>query len=435
MKSLQTKLTNLILSSLSIITFLVFVYMLFSLQNIIDTNEKSKLLKEDYTQLHSVQYGLFNSNIWADKIATIIDRKIDNFNFTNTSRKQIKKYVETILDTLIVEADRSIREKNRRKKGFFDTLLGSTKQIVTDSLIDIKSLRKKVPEFTDTIMNELERPINQKLLKDVIRKKLHELTKDNLSNTDMTQFDAIVSKYHTNSFQECSEVLNRYIDEKEESLNNQAMDILIMASIIMIIIILQGGLVNSISLLLLSLTSITLLVGGITLPMLEIEAKIDKLYFTILNQSITFNDQILFFKSKSIYDLAYLLIKSNDNKMMFVGVLLTTFSIIFPSLKIISTYIYYYFRGIISDNFIIRFFALYSTKWSMADVMVVSIFMAYLGLDSIISDQLRKLTNESAPINVITTNGTHLEVGFYLFLGFVLSSFVLSTLLGRKKRD
>ena len=435
MKSLSNKITNIISSTLSVITFIVFIYMIFSLQNILDTNNRAKLLKEDYTQLHSVQYGLFNSNIWDDKIASIIDKKIDNFNFTNTSRKQIKRYVETILDTLIVEADRSIRESNRRKKGLFDIMLGSTRQMVTDSLIDIKSLRKKVPEFTDTIMNELERPINQKLLKNVIRKKLHELTKDNLSNTDMTKFNEIIRKYHTNSFEECSMVVNKYIDEKEKSLNNQAMDILIMASIIIIIIILQGGLVNSISLLLLSLTSITLLIGGITLPMLEIEAKIDKLYFTILNQSITFTDQILFFKSKSIYDLAYLLIKSNENKMMFVGILLTTFSIIFPTLKIISTYIYYYFRGIIADNFVIRFFALYSTKWSMADVMVVSIFMAYLGLDSIISAQLRKLTNESAPINVITTNGTHLEVGFYLFLGFVLSSFVLSTLLGRVKRD
>lgn len=84
---------------------------------------------------------------------------------------------------------------------------------------------------------------------------------------------------------------------------------------------------------------------------------------------------------------------------------------------------------------ITRFFALYSSKWSMADVMVVAMFMAYLGLDGVVDNELKKLGAEDDPINVITFNGTHLEVGFYLFLAFVLISFVLAILVERSGKD
>jgi len=94
---------------------------------------------------------------------------------------------------------------------------------------------------------------------------------------------------------------------------------------------------------------------------------------------------------------------------------------------------YFYSKSIIGNNPVTRFFALKSTKWSMADVFVVSIFMAYLGLDGVVSNELKRLEGKADPVNIITTNGTHLEVGFFLFLGFVLTSFVLAYLVHKKK--
>ncbi|HFU77311.1 MAG TPA: paraquat-inducible protein A, partial [Epsilonproteobacteria bacterium] len=191
---------------------------------------------------------------------------------------------------------------------------------------------------------------------------------------------------------------------------------------------------TAIGLFLLSGTTVTLLVSGIILPMLDIEAKIAKLYFTILDHPIVFENQILFFQSKSISDLVRLLLDSDEVKMIFVGILLVMFSIIFPTLKLIATTMYFYSKSIIGDNPITRFFALKSTKWSMADVFVVSIFMAYLGLDGVVSSELKHLEAKSTPMNVITTNATHLEVGFFLFLGFVLTSFVLALMVERKRK-
>ncbi|MCW8820833.1 MAG: paraquat-inducible protein A, partial [Sulfurovum sp.] len=348
---------------------------------------------------------------------------------------EIKKYVETVIDTLIVEADKTVRRDNESKRGFFKSLLGDTKQMITDELVDIRNLRTKVPQYTDAVMNELEKPANQKILKAVMKDKLNQLMKNNLPAVDMSEYNQILTRYHCNDFETCSRLLDKQLSKKSDEMDYYSIAILIMAAILVILVILQGTILNSISLLLLSATSTTLLIAGLFLPMLDIEAKINKLYFMILDKPLTFTNQVIFFKSKSISDLVKLLLESDQIKMIFVGVLLVMFSIIFPTLKLISTYLYFYSKSFIGNNAIVRFFALRSTKWSMADVMVVSIFMAYLGLDTMIGNELKKLVEQSVPVNVITSNGTQLQVGFFLFVGFVFTSFVLSILVEKSRKD
>lgn len=421
-------------SWLIILSVLLLSSMIYTITHLIETGKETKVLKVDYEQLHSLQYGLLNSNVWTDKISAVFYQKIDEFDFTSTNREEIKTYVETIIDTLIVEADKTVR-RNNEKRGFFKSLLGDTKQMITDELVDIRKLRQKVPQYTDAVMNELEKPANQKILKAVMKDKLHQFMKTNLDPVDMSGYNQILEVYQCNDFETCSTLLDAQLKQKTEEMNLYTIAILSMAVILIILIILQGTILKSITLLLLSLTSIALLIPGLLLPMLDIEAKINKLYFIILEKPLTFTDQVIFFKSKSISDLVQLLLESDEIKMIFVGVLLVMFSVIFPTLKLVSTYLYFYSRSFIGNNAVVRFFALRSTKWSMADVMVVSIFMAYLGLDSMIENELKKLVEQSAPVNVITSNGTDLQVGFFLFLGFVFTSFVLSILVENSRKD
>jgi hypothetical protein len=422
---------------LIILSVILLSTIIYKVTILIENGNIVKAQKSDYAQLHSVQYGLFNSVVWTDKISLIVEQKIDEFNFTKSSRLEIKTYVETILDALIVEAEKVVREKNN-KRGFFDSVVGSTKQIVTDSLIDFQHLRTRVPEFTDKVIDELEKPDNQAILKTVLKEKLQQFTENTAAPAvDMSQFYAILKRYNTKSYLACTTELDCQMDELKEKINQDTITILVLSTLLVILIILQGTVLKSLSLVLLSITSITLLIPGLMLPMLDIEAKISKLYFTILDKPVIFTDQILFFQSKSIYDLVQLLMQEDEFKMIFVGILLTTFSIIFPTLKLLSTALYYYSKNAIGNNPVTRFFALRSTKWSMADVMVVSIFMAYLGLDGVVSNELASLEEISDPVNIITTNGTQLEVGFFLFLGFVTVSFVLSIMADKagKERD
>jgi len=419
--------------TLSVLAALILIVLIIFAFKLVNNGHIAKIYKSDYATLHSVEYGMFNSDIWRKKVTSIMDKKIENFDLNTSNRSEVKGYIETIIDTLIVEAERVVKERNKGKRGFLDSILGSTKQMITDSIIDFKDLRRRVPEFTDTVMLEVEKPANQERAKKLIREKLKDFMQEKFKHTtDMSSYYAVMHKYNSKKEDTCNTILHNKMSNLSNKMDIQMLIMLGLACLIILLIFFQG-IFTSLGLFVLSGTTITLLVSGILLPMLDIEAKISKLHFTILDQPIIFENQILFFQSKSISDLVRLLLDSGEAKMILVGILLVMFSIIFPTLKLIATSMYFYSKSTIGNNPLTRFFALRSTKWSMADVFVVSIFMAYLGLDGVVSNELRHLESKSASVNIITTNDTHLEVGFFLFLGFVLTSFVLSILVEKSK--
>jgi len=91
--------------------------------NLIQIGDTAKNYKTDYATLHSVEFGIFNSDIWTEKITQIIDKKIDNFNLNSSNQTEIRGYVETIIDTLIIEVEHVIKKRNREKHGFINNIL------------------------------------------------------------------------------------------------------------------------------------------------------------------------------------------------------------------------------------------------------------------------------------------------------------------------
>jgi hypothetical protein len=83
------------------------------------------------------------------------------------------------------------------------------------------------------------------------------------------------------------------------------------------------------------------------------------------------------------------------------------------------------------DNKFIQFFAFKAGKWSMADVNVVAIFMAYIGFKGILDSQLAHLNMKTDSLASISTNETSLQPGFILFVSFVLFGLILSVILQR----
>ena len=151
-----------------------------------------------------------------------------------------------------------------------------------------------------------------------------------------------------------------------------------------------------------------------------------------MGHPLHFENQVLYFQSKSILDIFWIMITHHDLQMKFVGVLVITFSIIFPLFKIVSSLGYYYNYHQARENPVIRFFVLKSGKWSMADVMVVAIFMTYIGFNGIISSQFAQLSSAAPELEILTTNGTALQPGYYLFLTYTLLALFLSGFLTRK---
>jgi hypothetical protein len=64
--------------------------------------------------------------------------------------------------------------------------------------------------------------------------------------------------------------------------------------------------------------------------------------------------------------------------------------------------------------------------------MVVAIFMAYIGFNGIITSQFDQLISAGQGLEIVTTNGTFLQSGYYLFVTYTLLALFLSGFLTRK---
>ena len=183
------------------------------------------------------------------------------------------------------------------------------------------------------------------------------------------------------------------------------------------------------------IAGILLLVVGITTTMIEIDARIKSMNFHLLGQTISFQNQELFFQSKSILDVVVLLIKTKRFDSQLVGIMILAFSILFPFAKLLSTGIALVSENHWGKNKIVRYFAFHSGKWSMADVMVVAILMTYIGFNGIVESTLGDLNLHSETITSITTNNTSIQPGYIIFIGFVVFGFILSAILKKITRQ
>jgi uncharacterized paraquat-inducible protein A len=165
--------------------------------------------------------------------------------------------------------------------------------------------------------------------------------------------------------------------------------------------------------------------------MIDIDARINVMEFKLLGENISFNNQVLYFKSKSVLEMAKLMLTQSEIKIILVGLLVLIFSVVFPLMKIISTILILYFKKIKSHR-LINFMVFKSGKWSMADVMVVAIFMSYIGFSGIISSQLSQLENITNRISILTTNESSLQNGFFFFAGFVIFGIFISQMVHNK---
>ncbi len=385
-------------------------------------NQDQKL---DLSQINHIRYGLLNVDEWTEKVAVIMTKKVEEFEITPENRERLQTSIENILYTLIDEVEKLMEV---RTSGQFSGI----KKWVAGFAIDIEELRKNVPGFSVEVLNELNKPETKENLKGYIKNRLDEFTKNTYNKDKMELLEQLLVKYGCVDKADCQSLLNESLKVKQGAISFRVGFILVLVLLIFLINILSGGILDKFQVPLLIISSLCLLLSGIITPMIELEAKIDILTFQLVGEEVIFKDQILFFQSKSITDMVGLLMKEGTIQMAFVAILIFVFSIIFPSLKLISSFIYYLNFKNLRKNMFVKFFVMKSGKWSMADVMVVALFMAYIGFNGIISSQLDSLARSTKSIQILSTNGTQLMGGFYLFLFFCISSLVLSELLTRK---
>jgi len=392
---------------------------------LISQAKQNQQLKTDLAEINHIRYGLLNVDEWTDQVTAILSIKITEYQLTPDNREKLLHNLENIMYTMIDEVEAMFMER-------LSGQLSGMKRFAARVVFNVDQLRDSVPSYANQLLLELNKPENKAILQEFLSDRLQDFKTTTFNLDQMERLDLLLSHYNCSNKEECRELLEAEIELKKGEIAFRVVAILILVTTLFLINTLSKRRLTGIQSVLLLLASLCLLLGGITTPMIDLEARIDLLLFQLMGEQVKFTDNIIFFQSKSITDVVRILIEDGSLPMIFVGCLVFLFSIIFPSLKLISSLLYAYDVGRLREHSLIRFFVIKSGKWSMADVMVVAIFMAYIGFNGIIGSQLDDLTESAKPVDIFTTNGTHLLGGFYLFLLFCVSSLALSEILIRK---
>lgn len=390
-------------------------------------SDERAAIKNDYAVLNNITNGLLSVNAWRDHIVKVVMNRIDDFEFTPEQDKALKYEVSQILHAVINKADSLVDQKQK-------TLGGKIKKFAVKTLVNEDKVRKRVPEFAETIVNEFKKPKNKEKIKFIARSKLEEfgsITYD--SANDVNRSEAILATYNAPDVATFNNNASLRLDSLQARtyfFTYVVLGIMIIFLLLWLVLRNQKTLHTPLFIISVLLTFVVLFIG-LTSPMIEIDARIKEMSFLLIGERISFHDQVIFFQSKSIVDVVRILIETGKYDSAFVGVLILIFSIVFPIGKLLATKLYLLGNERWRTNRVIQFFAFKSGKWSMADVNVVAIFMAYIGFKGILDSQLSSLNLKTDSLASISTNETTLQPGFILFVAFVLFGLILSVILQR----
>ena len=387
------------------------------------SNQKNK---NDYAELNHVKYGLLSVDEWKQQITVILNEEINKLYLSRANERDLRKHIEVLLNTLIDQVDKKIREENS------GSAEGRFKQSFINIFISLKDIKKGIPEYADSIIHEMTKSKTRGQIKTMLNKQLEQYVSQTFDKPDTSQISRILLRTDSKNIEGARINLNKEISVKHDLIFWESIGLIILSVILFAWSGFSRRPLAPSQYIPLVLSLIILLIAGVTTPMIDLEAKISQMSFVLMGHSINFENQVLYFQSKSILDVFWIMIIHQDIQMKFVGVLLITFSIFFPLFKIVSSLVYYYNYHHARENPVINFFVLKSGKWSMADVMVVAIFMTYIGFNGIITNQLAQLSSSTPELQILTTNGTSLQPGYYLFLTYTLMALFLSGFLTRK---
>ena len=396
---------------------------------LVDVMGQVKVQRSDLAELRDVRYGLLNADAWIERIAAILGHKLDGFELNETNRPEIRENVALVLDRLIVEVDDHLRQRNHEGP-LHQRVIGAARQMIQDALVDVGDLRERVPVYADAILDELDKPEPKRKLQDQLALMLREGVGASFALADRSPLEQILARRGCASPADCEARLLA-----DSSAGQHRAWVLTLAETGLVaglfgLCLWRGRRLNLARMGIMTGAGVVLLAGGLLTPMIEIDARISELRFQLLGEPVVFADQVLYFQSKSIFDVVAVLARSGAADLALVAFLVVLFSVWFPLLKVAAGFVYLAdWRGL-RRSALVRFFALKSGKWSMADVLVIAIFMAYVGFSGLVASQLQQIGGLAAGVDVLTTNATALQPGFYLFLGFVLTSLISSHLLG-----
>jgi len=380
-------------------------------------------LRTDLAELQHVRYGILSADQWRSIIGPILNAQVDKLDLkgqTQNLRPMVERSLNALLDNIKQQMS-APKPANGKATG----MPGMANPMIVNMIIN--SLRPHVPEYTSVVLAELAKPQNQQAFKESVRSVMTDAVKNTFGATDMSVYSAILSRYGCARGAACEQLLENRIHESDARLKKDCLIVLASAALGFILLAAGRPLLSRAALAVLMLYCMVLLVGGVASPMIEVEVRITRLDATLLGSPIEFREQSLYYRSKSVLEVFQTLIEMHQPVMSLVAVLVLLFSVIFPALKLLALSASLFRPSLLRTSRIVRVLAFELSKWSMADVMALAIFMSFVAFNGVIESGLAGIRAEPAVQQlVIPTDSSRILPGYYLFVGFCVAGIYLS---------
>lgn len=393
------------------------------------------ILKEDLAEINRVNYGLFNMQLWKKEAMRVFENRIGQFEISEKAYSQVEKELEKYLHGINKEYIESGKifnnifadaEKNPNVNKVF------LKLIKDNTAPQIKNLEIKryIPGMAVQLADELKKQEPQ--LRDIMRNELKKILTDTDSTTINDPREMIYSKYGVTERKAATELLNEKISVIKSDIEKDVQFVFwigIAGFLLFWALFMYNGYLSNIT----SMTfiSVVMLILGVSLPMIDLEALLNAFEINIIGTTIGFDKQYIYYQSKSILDVTETLISSGGIDLKIVGYMVLCFSVLFPFVKLILT-VLYLFSSQIRDNRWVQNIIFYLGKWSMADVFVVALFMAYIGFYGILNSQLQAIENNKGGFAVETINNSSLSPGALFFTSYCIMSIILGIVVNKR---
>ena len=396
--------------------------------------QNRKILKEDYAEINKANYELFNIQLWKEDALAIVRKKINEFEFSPGVYEMLDREINRYLNTLYTQYIESGELLNTlltqmEESGKINQMFKSIIQTNVAEQLDVFDVPAQIPGFTNQIVEEIKR--NEPMLKAYLQQELLRMVLDDASDTFRDRRQRLVSKHGQNSIEDTEAFLKAGIDETDLQVQHKMWTLI---GVLLAMISLILGLRKKVSFVYListlTLSSILILILGVTLPMIDIDARLNSFSFELLNEPISFDEQVIFYQSKSIVEVTKTLWDGGTIDLKIVGVLVLLFSIIFPFFKLILSGLYLFLEKVRNSR-LAQTIIFHLGKWSMADVFVVAMFMAYFGFYGLISSQLGLISSNQGGFAIETINYSKLSPGALFFTAYTILSIFIGILINR----
>jgi hypothetical protein len=416
------------------VAFLLLGFSSFKALEVYKAQKEIDVLRYEYAELNKINYGLFNMQAWKIKVFDAMSGHIDQFKISPSAFKEaeseLQKYLYSVYDKYI--ATGAIFNQifdDAEKNGKMNKVILKLFKDNVKTQIEVMDIKGHVPQMAKQLAAELKN--NEPRFQEIMQKELVNLMNytDKYSYVD-PRIEAF-KKYNCMEI-ECS---NKYLKStllQKESIQNDK--IFNLSSLVLLSLVLLSlfyiGIGTKIWVAFTTLFSLVLLGLGISLPMINIDARMNSFVFNLFEQDLVFGEQVVFYQSKSILDVTKNLIEGKGIDLRIVGMMILCFSVIFPLIKLILSALFLQFKSL-QNSKLAKGMIFYLGKWSMADVFVVALFMAYIGFYGLFGVQLEQLERNKGGFAIETVNYTSLAPGALFFSAYCVLSIILGIVVNK----